>query len=903
MTRWVLIVMGLAFASGVASGALFAVDLGTEYLKISIVKPGRIPIQVVINEMSKRKTPAMVGFVGGERLIGEEAASLTGRYPDRVYTGLKDWLGRTADDAAVQRVLREKYLPYEVVPGVNSSSLAVRTGSGAAYSAEELVVGGGGEGGRGSLLHYARQLAEVAADGAPTTDCVLTVPSYFTPAQRGALLDAAKLAGLNVLGLIHNHAAAALQYGIERDFANRTERVLFYDMGSGTTEAALVKFSSYTDKKGATFSQFEVLDVAWVESLGGDNLEVVLMEYFADLFNQQKLKGGRDVRSSPKAMARLRNQVKRTKQILSANSEAPISVEELFEDHDFRATITRDKFEELAGDFWERATLPLTTLMARNNLTAADLGAVELLGGGSRVPRLKAALSDALGGRSLDMHLDGDEAIVLGAGLFAANLSTTFRLRKFGMADKVPYTVTLKMEGGEEGDAQERVLVPAMKKMPTKRVFSKGNVTEDSLAFSLSFDNEQGAVDPGSVHRAQLGRYQVSGISSVVAKYGESGKVSIHTRVDQGGVFHLEGAESVVEVVEKIPEIPPPTKPANATSNGTQASNSSTAEGEGNSDAPDSEQTEGKDGGSPAGQATNAAEAAGAAGKAVKTRKRVVKVPLNITATIERPTMTDGQLEASRQVLMELRARDLTKRETAKTKNDLEAYIISTRDTLESDKSLAKVTTDEQREALLSQLNDMEDWLYGDGDTASAKEYREQLSKLRKQSDPMFKRAAEQVHRPKAVQRALDFVERARKAANAWPDLKPWLPTAEVQALLHKVEEFASWLGGKVKEQEGKAPHEDPAFASEDVHGWLERVKKAFNKLNSKKKPKPPPPPPTPANDTSTNTTDSSARSGSKAESEEATDEDGPAAQEAPTEEGPREAEETEEPLLHEELR
>lgn len=133
--------LGLALA-GAASGALFAVDLGTEFMKISIVKPGRIPISVVLTEMSKRKVPALVAFVNGERLVGEEAASLTARYPGQVYMGLKDWLGRPAGDEHVQRVLAEKYLPYQVVPGVNSSSLAVRTDSGAAYSAEELVVSG-----------------------------------------------------------------------------------------------------------------------------------------------------------------------------------------------------------------------------------------------------------------------------------------------------------------------------------------------------------------------------------------------------------------------------------------------------------------------------------------------------------------------------------------------------------------------------------------------------------------------------------------------------------------------------------------------------------------------------------------------------------------------------------------
>ena len=130
----------LAACAGGACAALFAVDLGTEFMKVSIVKPGRIPISVVLSEMSKRKVPALVSFVGGERLVGEEAAPLGTRYPDRVYQGLKDLLGRPADDTHVQRVLQEKYLAYAVVPGANSSSLAVRTDTGAAYSAEELVV-------------------------------------------------------------------------------------------------------------------------------------------------------------------------------------------------------------------------------------------------------------------------------------------------------------------------------------------------------------------------------------------------------------------------------------------------------------------------------------------------------------------------------------------------------------------------------------------------------------------------------------------------------------------------------------------------------------------------------------------------------------------------------------------
>ena len=225
----------LALASGPACGALLAIDLGSEFLKLSIVKPGRIPISIVINEMSKRKTPALVAFVDGERLVGEEAAGVAARYPDRVYAGVAGLLGRPADDPALTASLKASYRPYTLVPAPNRTSpaaAAVQTDGGDAYSAEELAVSWGAEGEGGtvawpqppraimrrqararrplprrtrplfswlarrasppraarpqaSLLEYARQLAEVAADGSPITDCVLTVPASFTQQQVG----------------------------------------------------------------------------------------------------------------------------------------------------------------------------------------------------------------------------------------------------------------------------------------------------------------------------------------------------------------------------------------------------------------------------------------------------------------------------------------------------------------------------------------------------------------------------------------------------------------------------------------------------------------------------------------------------------------------------------------------
>ena len=123
-----------------ASGSLMAVDLGSEYLKVCLIKPGRTPIAIVVNEMSRRKSPALVGLAGEDRLLGEEAFSFAIRYPTTVFSRTRDFLGRGATDAYVQNLLKANALPYELVNHPQRKTVMARVNSTAAYMAEELVV-------------------------------------------------------------------------------------------------------------------------------------------------------------------------------------------------------------------------------------------------------------------------------------------------------------------------------------------------------------------------------------------------------------------------------------------------------------------------------------------------------------------------------------------------------------------------------------------------------------------------------------------------------------------------------------------------------------------------------------------------------------------------------------------
>lgn len=221
-------------------------------MKVAVVnlKPGQAPISIVINEMSKRKTPSLVAFHSGNRLIGEEASNLVARYPSKVYSHLRQFVSTPYE--FTQKVLKSLYLNYQIVPD-NSRGVAVfETGEGNGnYTAEEMVA---------MLLKYAVILAETHVKG-NLKDCVITVPPYMGVPERKGLLAAAELAGINVLALVNEHSGAALQYGIDKDFSNGSRHVIFYDMGASSTYAALVYFSAYNAKefgKTVSVNQFQV---------------------------------------------------------------------------------------------------------------------------------------------------------------------------------------------------------------------------------------------------------------------------------------------------------------------------------------------------------------------------------------------------------------------------------------------------------------------------------------------------------------------------------------------------------------------------------------------------------------------------------------------------------------------
>ncbi|XP_019052090.1 PREDICTED: heat shock 70 kDa protein 17 [Nelumbo nucifera] len=736
-----------------SESAVSSIDLGSEWMKVAVVnlKPGQSPISIAINEMSKRKSPALVAFQGGNRLVGEEAAGIIARYPDKVYSQVRDIIGKPFK--YVKDLMDSLYLPFDLVEDSRGTA-GIRTDDGVTvYSAEELVA---------MVLSYGLHLAEFHSK-VPIKDAVITVPPYFGQAERKGLLQAAQLAGINVLSLINEHSGAALQYGIDKDFSNESRHVIFYDMGSTSTYAALVYFSAYNTKeygKTVSVNQFQVKDVRWNMALGGQDMEMRLVEYFADEFNNQ-VGNGIDVRKSPKAMAKLKKQVKRTKEILSANTMAPMSVESLYDDRDFRSTVTREKFEDLCGDLWEQSLLPVKEVIKHSGLNVDEIYAIELIGGATRVPKLQAKLQEFLGRKNLDKHLDADEAIALGASLHAANLSDGIKLnRRLGMIDGCSYGFMIEIDGPDllEDYSSKQLLVTRMKKLPSK-MFRSINHNKD---FEVSLSYESADLLPPGISSDKFAHYAVSGLTDASEKYSSRNlsspiKANLHFSLSRSGILSLDRADAVIEISEWV-EIP---KKNLTVENSTTVTANVSLE----SSAVNTSETMKDDmlnDGAIANTSNSNLEEQTSIDSVTerKLKKRTFRIPLKIVEKTMGPGMSLSKesFSEAKHRLEQLDKKDAERRRTAELKNNLEGYIYATREKLESSEEIEKISTSQERQSFVEKLDEVQEWLYTDGEDASATEFQERLDFLKAIGDPIFFRLNELGTRPAASEHARRYL-------------------------------------------------------------------------------------------------------------------------------------------------
>ncbi|KAJ2473512.1 adenyl-nucleotide exchange factor sse1 [Coemansia sp. RSA 2322] len=719
-------------------------------------------IDIVANEVSNRATPTMVSFGDKQRYIGESAKNQEMSNFKNTMGAIKRLIGRSYSEPEVKD-FEAQFIGCQLCDVGGEVGVEVNyLGEATRFSATQLYA------------MYLGKLRDTTMKeiGGAMSDVVISVPGWYTDRQRRAVQQASRIAGLNCLRVLNDSTAAALGYGITKsDLPEDTARnVVFVDLGHSSFSVSVVAF-----KKG----ELKVKSVAYERGVGGRNFDQALLDHFIGVFNDKyKI----DIRSNNKAQVRLRAACEKLKKVLSANSQAPITVENLMNDVDASAMYSREEFVELIGPLLQRLEKPINSAIADSGLTNEEIHSIELVGGSIRIPAVKQRLTEFFG-RELSYTLNQDEAVARGCALQCAIASPVFRVRDFVVNDITAHPIRFKWEAmsGSDDDTSLDVFarynaIPSTKMLTFYRKQAFGIEAEYADPTHLP---------PGT--NAWISRFDISGVEPM--ENGDLATIKVKARLDLSGVLNVTSAYTVeeVEVEEAVPQ---------------------------------AEAKEGEEAKAP---------------EMRKVRKLVKKAELAVTQAsqcLDAATLTEL---AKRE--REMHTADDMVNATEVAKNALEEYIYELRSKVESE--YAAFIEAGERQAFLTQLTAAEDWLYDEGEDTTKDAYAEKLAGLKTLGEPASERFREDRERPKAARELRDTIAQWADRATSQEERYAHITSEERQRVIDRVEKVQEWLDDKLDKQSARPKWDAPVVFAHEIARQREDLVYFANPIMSRPKPEP----------------------------------------------------------------
>ncbi|OTB04192.1 hypothetical protein M426DRAFT_321048 [Hypoxylon sp. CI-4A] len=780
--RSILLCVVFFFSTNVlAVSAVLGIDLGTEYIKATLVKPG-IPLEIVLTKDSRRKETSAVAFKPSqhspksgsypERAYGSDAIALAARFPGDVYPNLKTLLGLSPDDSIVKEyAARHPALHLEAHKTRGTVAFkSDATANEEAWAVEELLAM--------ELQSIQRNAEALAGSDSNVRSVVITVPPFYTVEEKRAIELAADLIGLRVLTLISDGLAVGLNYATSRTFptineGGKPEYHMVFDMGAGSAKATIMKFQGRTVKDVGKFNktvqEIQVVGSSWDRTLGGDALNYLIVDDMISKFVETSAAKKASVteegvRGHGRAMAKLLGSAEKLRHVLSANSDTATSFEGLYDDIDFKYKISRAGFEKLAEAHAERVGATVQKALEIAELDIKQLDSIILHGGSSRTPFVQKQLEKIASSDKLRGNVNSDEAAVFGAAFRAAELSPGFRVKEIRISDGSFYPAGMKWTNPQDKPQQQRLWTERSLVGVAPKEVTFTNHDDFSVRFYQQVPSSDGIVTDRDTKVLTT-----KNLTATVASLVEKGcsqpdiqfKVKLRLSMEDGEVEVEKAAvECEAEVLEKEGSVIDGVKnlfgfgknkdqqPLKDSEEGLEEE---TTESASTTKSTETAATSFTESSSSSTAATSSDSAESAESSPIPKKKQLVVVPVDFT--LEKagiPGLPKADLTKAKDRIKAFEASDKSRRLREEALNQLEAFTYKVRDLLDSEQFVA-VSTPEEQAKLERKAGQASEWLYDEGSDASREELKSKLKGLKDLVSPIEKRIEESQQRPELV--------------------------------------------------------------------------------------------------------------------------------------------------------